>query len=313
MTMTVTMKAAARPPSVEWRGRRARRYTELPDPPKKMDMRHSDIISEVKITLKNHYGDDPSALIGNEAYLRLVAGERSCFAVPDCIIAFGVEARRLIWEANGYVISEIGKPPDVVMEIASESTGVRDYTVKRRIYERMRAGEYWRFDPSGGQYHDAPLAGDILVDGEYRRITITVEPDGTFWGYSSALALYLVWDDGRLRFFNPAVGEFLPNPSEYARERDEAVRGRDEAVRRAESSDRRADMSDRRADRADRRANAERAERIMSERRAAASERRADEADQRADASERRADESDRRAAEAEAELERLRRLLGDM
>ena len=299
MTMTMTMKAAARPPSVERRERRARRYTELPDPPKKMDMRHSDIISEVKITLKNHYGDDPSALIGNEAYLRLVAGERSCFAVPDCIIAFGVEARRLIWEANGYVISEIGKPPDVVMEIASESTGVRDYTIKRRIYERMRAGEYWRFDPSGGQYHDAPLAGDILVDGEYRRITITVESDGTFWGYSPALALFLVWENGDLRFFNPAVGEFLPTPSEYARERDEAVRGREAADRRAERSDRRADAE--RAERimSDRRANAERAERIMSERRAAASERRADEAD--------------RRAAEAEAELERLRQMLGDL
>ena len=292
MTMTVTMKAAPRPPSVERRGRRARRYTELPDPPKKIDMRHSDIVSEVIITLKNHYGDDPSALVGGEGYLRLVAGERSCFAIPDCIIAFGVEARRLIWEANGYLISEIGKPPDVVMEIASESTGVRDYTVKRRIYERMRAGEYWRFDPSGGQYHDAPLAGDILVDGEYRRITITVEPDGTFWGYSPALALYLVWDDGDLRFYDPAIPDFLPNPSQYARERDEAVR-------RAERSDRRADMSDRRADRADRRANAERAERIMSERRAAASERRADEAD--------------RRAAEAEAELVRLRGLLGGL
>ena len=299
MTMTVTMKAAARPPSVERRGRRARRYTKLPDPPKKIDMLHSEIISEVKITLKNHYGDDPSALVGSEAYVRLVAGEPSGFAVPDCIVAFGVEARRLIWEANGYVISEVGKPPDFVLEVASESTGVRDYTIKRRIYERLRAGEYWRFDPSGGQYHDAPLAGDILVDGEYRRITITVEPDGTFWGYSSALALYLVWDDGSLRFFNPAVGEFLPNPSEYARERDEAAR-RADAERAARI------MSDRRADSADRRANAERAERIMSERRAAASERRADESDRRADAE---------RAArvEAEAELERLRQLLGGL
>ena len=289
MTMTMTMKAAARPPSV---GRRARRYTELPEPPKKVDMRHSDIVSEVKITLKNHYGDDPSALVGGEGYLRLVAGERSCFAVPDCIIAFGVEARRLIWEARGYVISEIGKPPDVVMEIASESTGVRDYTVKRRIYERMRAGEYWRFDPSGGQYHDAPLAGDILVNGEYRRIAITVESDGSFWGYSPALALYLVWEDGSLRFYDPATHDFLPTPMEYKRELDEAAR-RADAERDARAiSDRRADRAERRADRFERRADAERAERIMSE---------------------RRADASERRAAEAEAELERLRRLLGDL
>ena len=180
----------------------------------------------------------------------MVTGERSCFAVPDCIIAFGVEARRLVWEARGCVISEIGKPPDVVMETASESAGVRDYTVKRRIYERMRAGEYWRFDPSCGQYQDAPLAGDILSDGEYRRIAITVEPDGTFWGYSPTLALYPVWDDGRLRFYAPATRAFLPDMSEAKRQ-----------------------------------TASERAARIMSE----------------------------RRAAEAEAELERLRRLLGDL
>ena len=114
----------------------------------------------------------------------------------------------------------------MVMETASESAGVRDYTVKRRIYERMRASEYWRFAPSGGQYQDAPLAGDILSDGEYRRIAITVEPDGTFWGYSPTLALYPVWDDGSLRFYSPAIRDFLPTPSEYKREPDEAPRGR---------------------------------------------------------------------------------------
>ena len=299
MTMTMTVKAAPRPPSVERRGRRARRYTELPNPPKKIDMLHSEIISEVKVALKNHYENDPSALVGGEGYLRQYAGEQSCFAVPDCIVAFGVEAYRLIWEARGYVIDEVGKPPDFVLEVASKSTGVRDYTVKRRIYQRMRAGEYWRFDPSGGRYHDAPLAGDILADGEYRRIAITVEPDGSFWGYSQALALFLVWDDGKLRFYDPATRDFLPNPSQYARERDEANRRADADRAARIMSDRRADMSDRRAD-------AERAERIMSERRAAASERRAE--------SERAARiESDRRAAEAEAELERLRQMLGDL
>ena len=49
MTMTTKKKAAPRPPSV---GRRARRCAEIPDPPKIMDMRHSEVVSEVKITLK---------------------------------------------------------------------------------------------------------------------------------------------------------------------------------------------------------------------------------------------------------------------
>ena len=36
-------------------------------------------------------------------------------------------------------------------------------------YGRFGVGEYWRFDPSGGEYHDAALAGDRLVDGRYGR------------------------------------------------------------------------------------------------------------------------------------------------
>ena len=47
-------------------------------------------------------------------------------------------------------VDEVGKPPDLVLEVASESTGRRDYTFKRDGYEKMGVGEYWRFDPSGG-------------------------------------------------------------------------------------------------------------------------------------------------------------------
>ena len=291
MTMTVTMKAAPRPPSVERRGRRARRYTELPDPPKKIDMAQHKHIVRAHSILEDRYANDPTTLVIGEVYLRMTAGDQSGFTVPDCLVAFDVDAAE-IDDANGYVIDEAGKPPDVVIEVASKTTGVRDYTIKRRLYRDMGAPEYWRFDDTGGQYHDEPLAGDILADGEYRRAPIRVDPDGTFWGYSPALALFLVWDDGRLRFYDPEVRDFLPDLSESKRQTAAAERRAD--AERAERI-----MSERRADRADRRANAERAERIMSERRAAESARRADEAE--------------RRAAEAEAELARLRRLLGDL
>ena len=294
--MTMTMTAPARPPKPE---RRERRYTPLPDPPKKLDMKHDLIQNGIQTALINHFGNDPTTLVGTEAYLIQTAGDLNGHAVPDCIIAFGVEAVRLIDEANGYIVDEVGKPPDVVMEIASKSTGPRDYTEKRRIYRDVGAPEYWRFDPTGGQYHDAPLAGDILVDGEYQRIAIRSDPDGTFWGYSPALDLYLVWEDGNLRFYDPAVSEFLPDPHEYANERDAALKGQEEADRRAASANRR-------AARAERGREEERAARIASNRRAASANRRAE--------SERAARmESDRRAADAEAELERLRRLLGDL
>ena len=63
-------------------------------------------------------------------------------------MAFDVDPER-ITETNGYVISEVGKPPEFVLEVASETTGVRDYTVKRDRYAEMLIGEYWRFDHTG--------------------------------------------------------------------------------------------------------------------------------------------------------------------
>ena len=55
---------------------------------------------------------------------------------PDCVVAFGVAIPPAVIEdaANGYTSSEIGRPPDFVLEVASKSTGRRDYTAKRDSY-----------------------------------------------------------------------------------------------------------------------------------------------------------------------------------
>ena len=331
--MTMTMTAPPRPPRVKRRERRERRYTQLPDPPKKMDMAQFRHLVRAHSILEERYANDPSTLVIGEVYLRRTAGVRSNFTVPDCMVAFDVDAAE-IDHANGYVIDEVGKPPAVVIEVASSTTGVRDYTIKRWLYRDMGAGEYWRFDETGGQYHDEPLAGDILVGGAYRRIEIRRAPDGSLWGYSPALALHLVWDDGALRFFDPEVGDFLPDLMESKRQTAEAKRQTAEANRRAAASDRRAaseraaraiserraDRSDRRADISERRAAAERAARTESELRAAAERAARAESERRAAAERAARTESERRAAaeraariEAEAELERLRQLLGDL
>ena len=89
-----------------------------------------------------------------------------------------------------------------------------DYTAKRRDYERYGAGEYWRFDPSGGEYHDAALAGDRLVDGRFEPIVIEILGDGSLRGYSEALGLYVCWEDGELRFYDPVAEDYLPGHAE---------------------------------------------------------------------------------------------------
>ena len=90
--------------------------------------------------------------------------------------------------------------------------------VKREGYAGYGVREYWRFDQTGGQYHDAPLAGDVLTGEEYTPIPINREPDGLLWGHSEILGLDLCWHDGILRLRDPATGLFLPTPEELQSE-----------------------------------------------------------------------------------------------
>ncbi len=124
-------------------------------------------------------------------------------------LAFGVDAAA-IRPRKLYLPWEVGKPPDWVLEVASSSTGRVDTGRKRTIYARIGVPEYWRFDPTvEGAYHGARLAGERLVDGVYRPLPLTIEPDGILKGYSPVLGLSLCWDEGWTRLYDPATGSYL--------------------------------------------------------------------------------------------------------
>ena len=122
---------------------------------------------------------------------------------------------------RGYLIWEVGTPPDVVLEIASETTADNDVTNKRDLYERIRIGEYWRFDPTGGNHYGESLVGERLVDGKYRRLETHSDPSGEVWAHSPTLGLDFYWKPDRpeldrLRVKDPLTGEFLRSYDEYA-------------------------------------------------------------------------------------------------
>ena len=160
--------------------------------------------------------------------------------IPDMSVVIGGD-RALIEEQAGYEIDRQGKPPDFVLEVASPTTGVVDYTAKRLDYERFGVTEYWRFDPSGGRFHDAPLAADKLVNGEYTPVEIIVEADGRRWGFSKVLGLELWWDDRMLCFRDPATGEFLRTPHEIYADYQAAESKVADAESRAVAAEARAD------------------------------------------------------------------------
>ncbi len=214
--------------------------TELPTPPKRPDaMKQRRHIAKADQILRSHHRNRPDVLVSGEGYLCQEAREARQSPRPDCIVSFSLSIPPDVIEdvANGYVISELGKPPEFVLEVASESTGERDYTVKREIYARFGVKEYWRLDYTGGRFHDVPLAGDRLVGDRYESISVEEREDGTIRGRSAELDLELHWHFGQLRFWDPATGEYLPDLIEALEslamaesQRDSAEEQRDAAI-----------------------------------------------------------------------------------
>ena len=235
----MTTKPAITPPA-------AHRLPPLPDPPK-LDMQQTRHLSIYGVTaiLANHLDalrPDATTLVGGNGYLCQSRSDFPRCPYPDLLVAFGIDQEK-VDVANGYVIEEVGKPPDLVLEVASASTGQNDYTEKRITYANLAVPEYWRFDYTGGAYHDAPLAGDRLSEtGLYRPIEMIEEPDGVIWGYSEVLGLSLCWVEGRLRFWDWAQGIYLPDlPESATRAAAESARA-NAAEARADAAEARARM-----------------------------------------------------------------------
>ena len=220
------------------------KLTPLPDPDEDRMQQFTHFVRAGAILRAHflHALGRTDVLVSGDGYLCRRAGEARSSPRPDVVVALGLPFDPgLIEEANGFTIEEIGQPPDFVLEVGSQTTGRRDYTVKRDIYAGMGVREYWRFDHTGGRYHDAALAGDALVDGQYEPIQIAVGDDGIHRGYSAALGLELHWKERQLGFFDRASGEYLPDMEESWAQRDAALAGRQQeaAARQQAEAERR--------------------------------------------------------------------------
>lgn len=184
--------------------------TRLPDFEPRADMQNWLYLyqNSFPAALANYLGRPETTIVGSEVPLSLGLSHWPEHRIPDLLVSYDASMELCI-EQNGYLIDSQGKPPDFVLEVASRTTGINDYTVKRSDYERYGVSEYWRFDPSSGEYHNAALAGDRLVDGKYEPITIEWLDDSHCRGYSEALNLHLCWEHGELLRFNAAAGDYL--------------------------------------------------------------------------------------------------------
>ena len=189
---------------------RARGDFRLPDPPPREpdDMTSFDHLTRTGAVylLAEHLGSPETTLIAGEHYITPVPTEdMTGVKYPDLLIAFDVdpEAYR---SSNAYVISEQGKPPDFVLEIASRGTWREDVGEKREVYAALGIPEYWRFDETGEYYGDR-LAGESLVRGSYEPIEVERVSEDTWQGHSEVLGLDIRWSSGQLEWHDPSTGQ----------------------------------------------------------------------------------------------------------
>jgi len=189
---------------------------------------------EIVGTLQTHFSHRPDVHVNGNTMFYYEEGNPRRVISPDCYVAFNVDVER-IFRNNTYLLWEMGKPPDFVLEIGSPSTRRNDLGPKRDLYARLGIGEYWRFDGTGGDFYREPLVGEYLQDGEYRRFQLHEDPGGMVWGRSPTLNLDLCWDNGRLRYYDPVIGIYLLNWQEE-RDAKEAAQMATETERAARQS-----------------------------------------------------------------------------
>ena len=210
---------------------RRRRPVFIPDPPKHKD---GEMTSFDHLSLNgnahylvHHFSNLETAIVTGEHYLmaapRVPRTERR---IPDLLIAFNADPE-LYKANNAYIISEQGKPPDFIMEIASQGTWRRDRYAKREDYLAMGIPEYWRFDETG-RYYGEPLGGDLLVGGEYRPIAIETLAEGVLQGYSPSLNLLIRWEHGELKWYDPVAEAYVAT---LESEREARLRSEQERLR----------------------------------------------------------------------------------
>ena len=168
-------------------------------------------------------------------YYSLAQVRRQDFKGPDVFVVLDVPQH----ERKSWVVWEEGKPPDVVIELLSESTAEADKTTKKRIYEsRMRVAEYFWFDPfdsddwagfrlQGEHYEPLESGGDDRLPCRALGLTLTR------WRglYQGVEAVWLRWTD--------LDGMLLSTAEERTRE----------AESRAEQAESRAEQAETRAQR----------------------------------------------------------------
>lgn len=185
-------------------------YNLIPDPPIVEDgMLQNPVIEDIGSVLRLRFKPQAdSVLVAGRSFILYDINDPNARIAPDYYVVFDVDAQAII-KQNGYRVWQWNKPPDFILEIATESTAISDLTTKRDIYEQIGAQEYWRFDPTGGDMYGQPLTGERLVNGRYEPYPTHTDADGDIWARSETLNLNFYKRGDRFWVKDSATGKWL--------------------------------------------------------------------------------------------------------
>ena len=138
-----------------------------------------------------YYSDD--VLFAGKGYICYDQNDYDAKVAPFQMLAFGVEEEP-IYQRNAYLVWEVGKPPDVVIDVATPSGAEYDLGPKRDMYAKIGVRERWFLDGTGGDLYGEPLVGEYLSGGEYHRYELQTDGRGRVLAHSITLGVTICWN-----------------------------------------------------------------------------------------------------------------------
>jgi Uma2 family endonuclease len=116
--------------------------------------KHQRIVGRLFFELQSHLGKHPAGEVLLSPYDVVLS---TLDVVEPDLVHVGRENRSRITEAN------LQGPPDLAIEVLSESNRRHDEVTKRKLYERAGVQEYWIVDPETLTVKVYRLSGGVLV------------------------------------------------------------------------------------------------------------------------------------------------------
>ena len=223
-----------------------RRLPSCEDEPVPQNTRQAVAIKDGFSCLSRRWRERPDVFVGTDQFLYWDptydprTNPKNPPPAPDVYVAFDVANRH----RNSYVVWEEGKPPDFVLEVVSPSSRKRDAKEKPDIYADIGVPELFLYDP--GDEDEPALSGFELLGGRggrYRPLPRERLPGGVVGVRSKVLGLCLCVKrsgpkplDGSLRWYDPAVGGFLPTDHQLEDANHRLADAKREAEARANAS-----------------------------------------------------------------------------